>query len=253
MVARVLAICALASASLVDDDHVKRELQGADNTDALTSKWTSPELTGNLKVIQDTKKWWGRTRARWVVNLKAVDYEALGCTDGGDAFPWHVHAKWDHPDKDEAYGEDCGPAFTGGHYDPTFGCGPASDNQPEECAKVGRGKDDGEAQTCDVMADVSTCELGDLSGKTRKVSATTGKQAFDDPFFTNLDNVQDLSIVFHCGDGKRVACAKLRGQEPPIGPIGGETDAQGCYISAGYSWCASSEKCIRTWETECPA
>ena len=24
-------------------------------------KWTSPELTGNLKVIQDTKKWWGRT------------------------------------------------------------------------------------------------------------------------------------------------------------------------------------------------
>jgi len=62
MVARVLAICALASASLVDDDHVKRELQGADNTDALTSKWTSPELTGNLKVIQDTKKWWGRTR-----------------------------------------------------------------------------------------------------------------------------------------------------------------------------------------------
>ena len=67
------------------------------------------------------------------------------------------------------YGEDCGPAFTGGHYDPTFGCGPASDNQPEECAKVGRGKDDGEAQTCDVMADVSTCELGDLSGKTRKV------------------------------------------------------------------------------------
>ena len=53
--------------------------------------------------------------------------------------------------------------------------------------------------------------------------------------------------------GKRVACAKLRGQEPQIGPIGGETDAQGCYISAGYSWCASSEKCIRTWETECPA
>ena len=24
-------------------------------------KWTSPELSGNLKVIQDTKKWWGRT------------------------------------------------------------------------------------------------------------------------------------------------------------------------------------------------
>ena len=37
------------------------------------------------------------------MNLKAVDYEALGCTDGGDAFPWHVHAKWDHPDATEAY------------------------------------------------------------------------------------------------------------------------------------------------------
>ena len=48
MVARVLAICALASASLVDDDHVKRELQGADNVDALTSTARRPTLRGRL-------------------------------------------------------------------------------------------------------------------------------------------------------------------------------------------------------------
>merc|ERR1712166_976849 len=47
---------------------------------------------------------------------------------------WHIHDKWTHTDKTDAYGaDDCGPAFTGGHWDPTFQCGPASDNSLEVC------------------------------------------------------------------------------------------------------------------------
>lgn len=34
-------------------------------------------------------------------------------------------------------------------------------------------------------------------------------------------------------------------------PIGGETDEHGCYLTAGYSWCAAKQKCLRPWEEEC--
>ncbi|MDP2926288.1 MAG: hypothetical protein Q8N99_07965 [Nanoarchaeota archaeon] len=30
-----------------------------------------------------------------------------------------------------------------------------------------------------------------------------------------------------------------------------DRDSHGCSISAGYSWCAEKQKCIRTWEEEC--
>ena len=35
-------------------------------------------------------------------------------------------------------------------------------------------------------------------------------------------------------------------------PIGGDRDEHGCLIAAGYSWCESKQKCLRTWEEECP-
>ena len=34
--------------------------------------------------------------------------------------------------------------------------------------------------------------------------------------------------------------------------IGGDQDAHGCLIAAGYSWCQSKNKCLRTWEETCP-
>lgn|GEM_PF-3092178 len=34
-------------------------------------------------------------------------------------------------------------------------------------------------------------------------------------------------------------------------PIGGDKDANGCLIAAGYSWCEAKSKCLRTWEEEC--
>jgi len=36
-----------------------------------------------------------------------------------------------------------------------------------------------------------------------------------------------------------------------VKPIGGDTDAYGCKPSAGYSWCAVKNKCLRTWEEKC--
>jgi uncharacterized membrane protein YraQ (UPF0718 family) len=33
--------------------------------------------------------------------------------------------------------------------------------------------------------------------------------------------------------------------------IGGDKDEGGCLIGAGYSWCASKNKCLRVWEESC--
>lgn len=30
--------------------------------------------------------------------------------------------------------------------------------------------------------------------------------------------------------------------------VGGDMDAHGCKASAGYSWCASANQCVRPWE-----
>ena len=43
---------------------------------------------------------------------------------------WHIHEKWTHTDAVGRVGPtNCGPAFTGGHYEPTFACGPASQHR----------------------------------------------------------------------------------------------------------------------------
>jgi putative hemolysin len=34
--------------------------------------------------------------------------------------------------------------------------------------------------------------------------------------------------------------------------VGGDKDEHGCIPSAGYTWCESKQKCLRTWEEECP-
>ncbi|VVC00943.1 Bacterial extracellular solute-binding proteins, family 3 [uncultured archaeon] len=35
--------------------------------------------------------------------------------------------------------------------------------------------------------------------------------------------------------------------------VGGGSDANGCVASAGYEWCEARQKCIRTWEENCPS
>jgi hypothetical protein len=33
--------------------------------------------------------------------------------------------------------------------------------------------------------------------------------------------------------------------------VGGDRDAYGCIGSAGYTWCAVKDKCLRVWEEKC--
>jgi len=40
---------------------------------------------------------------------------------------------------------------------------------------------------------------------------------------------------------------------PSGGLVGGQTDAHGCAIGGGYSWCDSLQQCTRPWLTPCPA
>ena len=35
---------------------------------------------------------------------------------------------------------------------------------------------------------------------------------------------------------------------PPPGIVGGDRDAHGCIGSAGYTWCAREQACVRSWE-----
>jgi hypothetical protein len=64
-----------------------------------------------------------------------------------------------------------------------------------------------------------------------------------------------LPTVFLAAASYSIAQAS---DEPAIAPnngnnrsIGGEKDVHGCYIAAGYSWCESKNKCLRTWEEDC--
>jgi hypothetical protein len=123
---------------------------------------------------------------------------------------WHIHGKIPG-DEVAASGYGTGSAYasnplcaaTGGHWDPTYGCGPASMWQKvmvngtttPVCMAVhpptGR-------QTCNATADVTTCEMGDLAGVLGRVPTAVGRSEWIMPWITNLDIVADLSVVFHC-------------------------------------------------------
>ena len=38
---------------------------------------------------------------------------------------------------------------------------------------------------------------------------------------------------------------------PTLRPVGGERDDNNCLIGAGFSWCETTQSCIRIWETPC--
>lgn len=42
-----------------------------------------------------------------------------------------------------------------------------------------------------------------------------------------------------------------RSVAPEVQPVGGDRDVHGCIGSAGYSWCAAKQKCLRVWEEYC--
>ena len=60
----------------------------------------------------------------------------------------------------------------------------------------------------------------------------------------NMNGIKLLLLLF------MILIAATMGMRGGHG-IGGKKDEGGCYISAGYHWCAKKQKCIRPWEETC--
>jgi hypothetical protein len=159
----------------------------------------------------------------WDISLKNLEL-IFPSPSIGSTLTYHLHAGWP---LDEAYSTDqCG--LTGGHYDPFFGCGPASGQQGEDgnCEALDR---EGSNYMCPGAYDeqeYDKCEVGDLAGKygglTINKNDKVRKSVKDDPFpamyyhyydgdasAIDTDPFQFASIVFHRAGGARVLCGKL--------------------------------------------
>jgi hypothetical protein len=147
--------------------------------------------------------------AKWEISIDSINADICkntcdadpDCTAPATMLNWHIH------ERAIPVGGGCGDA--GGHWDPTFGCGGASQYQPTLCGTIttdvpGRVN----PQSCDPTADIALCEMGDLSSKMGQVMISESTQQFADKYISNLDNIKDLSIVFHCG-APRVACSNF--------------------------------------------
>jgi hypothetical protein len=133
---------------------------------------------------------------------------AFGCVADATTLNWHVHQK--------AIPEGKGCGDTGGHWDPTFGCGDGSQYQGDgDWCQLLAVQTPGETgvgrvnpQTCEPKSNIATCEMGDLSNKMKPVKIKAKKQRFTDKYISDLTNIAERSIVFHCGK-TRVACGNF--------------------------------------------
>lgn len=192
-----------AKLQLTYESHVAQLLvQGAFKGSVRVGQNTG--VTSSQPNVADCQR--ARTQARWKVKFNQVDEAA--CLGG--ELNWHIHEKWPTSGSTSLEGaDDCGPTNTGGHYDPSFGCGGASQYQGDgKCTAIGRGKAENQNQACNLMGDSSTCEYGDLSGKMGPVLIKEGIQTFRDYYINNINSWSGLSVVFHCGSPRKF-CGKI--------------------------------------------
>jgi len=117
----------------------------------------------------------------------------------------------------------CGSDVTGGHYDPTFACGPASQNNANGICSIlratnqapaGNGLVKGEEYTCQ-ESEQWACEIGDQSGKMGKLNPNAeSRKILEDNWMEGITNLKGRSMVLHCCSaagscGARLACANL--------------------------------------------
>jgi len=135
---------------------------------------------------------------------------------------YHIHELWTDATKSHGLGStECGPAITGGHYDPAFGCGGATHNpfckskDSTMCVdgSMGAGMTTYSCNPTEYAKNPFACEVGDLSGKFGKIpingATASGASTYNDVYMSSQAALLGKSIVFHCGDGGRVFCAKL--------------------------------------------
>ena len=196
----------------------------------LTAVFYFEDLIATVRVRQ-SKKDEQDNEADWKVNIFHFNDDL--CPSG--ALNWHVH---EYP----GYGiraidaaldtsaPACAADVTGGHYDPTFACGPASQNNangvcpilrttPQAPAGTGVVKTDDSYAACQ-PDNQSSCEVGDQSGKLGKLTTSSYRsQRFVDTWMTPIDSTLfGRSLVLHCcytkddgttSCGPRLACANL--------------------------------------------
>jgi len=118
---------------------------------------------------------------------------------------------------------------TGGHWDPYFACGPASQHAGTTCNALDYDPYDTRCGQCESDAVIgggncddnsefqpqAGCEVGDLSGKMgKRPNAPLGNPfVYQDTNIQTLDTYAQASLVVHCCVGgickERVACANL--------------------------------------------
>jgi hypothetical protein len=141
------------------------------------------------------------SEAKWIVHIMRIDPSCSG------PLSWHIH------EKRIPNSGDCMAA--GGHWDPTFGCGMKSQYAGEKglCKHISDYTKRPQVQTCEPDEDITTCEMGDLSGKIGDLKLVTGTQYFKDPYLSGNDAVlKELSLMFHvhCAGTTKMACANFK-------------------------------------------
>ena len=168
------------------------------------------------------------------LNMNDVDWDDIkekyedcaGVNEHNAEWTWHLHAKWTHA-HDSGFLDACGPDHTGGHVDPTFACGGASQYKNDPVCTAQKEETDF-AYTCNpnaYAANPAQCEMGDFSGKFGRLKASTNKQidftakdyfmaprsTYNKP--TYQAPVVKWSVVFHlvCPNSTpRIFCAKVK-------------------------------------------
>lgn len=192
-----------------------------------------------MVVVEQSESECALNVAKWEVEFSEFNDDLCP----GGLLNWHVHEY--AGDGIRAVGADgnapgCGGDVTGGHFDPTFACGSASQNAGNGVCELLRSTDQTPAGNGVVLGpyscsttDQSCCEIGDQSGKLGKLTATvpsasrrlkkgkssksnsppSNKQKFNDNWITPITNLENRSLVLHCcnddGCGARLACATL--------------------------------------------
>lgn len=144
---------------------------GCSSKPVLISEFTPEHAGGVAGTIKATyANHWNPMEAKIQVDLDLshLDIEAIKekypeCEYPATKFGWHIHAKWNN-EHESGFLADCSPAQTGGHYDPTFACGPASQYSKDvTCTSKSEFPYACSAETFENKG--VNCEVGDFSGK----------------------------------------------------------------------------------------
>jgi hypothetical protein len=74
-------------------------------------------------------------------------------------------------------------------------------------------------------------------------------KCFNAPSLKNFFKTLDITIIKPCEEGLKFVHKKVKVKHSSVGRT---RDSHNCLLTAGYTWCESTKKCVRIWETPCP-